>query len=632
MSSIGSMKAFPFATFNPNKLGFKKSKELEWIIPNKLGGYSSSTVIGLNSNGFHGLLVSGCKGLRRMVYLQKLDDEIEFKNSVLGLYTNEYSDGTTSDGYRYLNKFEFSYDSVSFYYRAKGVRVTKRITPLADKNALIALYSVDNESDDKIRFKVNLLVNSRGFERLTKNKGIEFKPRFFTKNIIGVNSPNGYITFQSDGAVCFETSSEQRWQNLFYSKDETEEYSYCPAYFTVDVEPDSTEEFTITAIGYYTEEETAQAFKELLQGYARKGRILSSGKGTSIFFLLNVADTFIVDTDSKKTIVSGYPHLGDRGRDAMIALPGLTLINGRYKDAEQIFEHFLNYATHKGIPSRFLAGKPEYGDIDTSLWLVDRLYQYIKYVGVEEGKNFLHTYWWVLKDIMGNYSEMEKDGILSHHGGTWMEALERNNAVEVQGLWYNALRIMEKFAKLMDDTDADIFRPTYLRFEENFLRKFWNGKYLSDSPEDNSLRPNQIILLSLDFNVLDDSLSRKVLSAVEKELLTPFGLRSLSPEDPNYIGKNSPYNGGVWPWLLGPYVKTHIKLHGKRLKAQELLEKIFENHIKEGGLGTISEVLEGDPPFESRGCISYACSVAELLRCYFEDIMKRRPRIAEELK
>ena len=631
MTSIGSMKTFPFATFNPNRLGLKRSKELEWIIPNKLGGYSSSTVIGLNNNSFHGLLVSGCRGLRRMVYLQKLDDEIEFKNSVLPLHTNEYPDGTTSDGYRYLNKFEFSYDSVSFYYRAKGVRVTKRIIPLSDKNALIAFYSVDNKSDDKIRFKVRPLVNSRGLERLTKNKGIGFKPRFFTKNILGINSPSGYIALQSDRAVCLETPSEQRWQNLFYSTSETEEYSHCPAYFRTDVKPNSIEEFTITAVGYYTEEETAQAFKELLQGYKRKSRILSSEKGAFIFSLLNVADTFIVDMDSKKTIVSGYPNLGDRGRDAMIALPGLTLINGRYRDAEQIFEHFLNHATSRGIPSRFLAGKPEYGDIDTSLWLIDRLYQYIKYVGIDEGKKFLHTYWWTLKDIMRNYSEMERDGILSHQGGTWMKTLERNNAVEVQGLWYNALRIMEKFAKLMDDTDESIFRSTYLRSEKKFMEKFWNGRYLSDSLGDDSLRPNQIILLSLDFNVLGDALSRKVLGVVERELLTPFGLRSLSPEDPNYAG-NSPYNGGVWPWLLGPYIKAYIRLYGKRLNAQELLERILKNHIREGGLGTISEFMDGDPPFKPRGCISYSCSVAELLRCYFEDMMKRRPRIPEELK
>ena len=626
MRSTGSMKAFPFATFNPNKLGLKRSKELEWIIPNKLGGYSSSTAIGLNSDRFHGLLVSGCNSLRRMVYLQKLDDEIEFENSVIELHVNEHSKGKISDGYRYLNKFEFSYDSVSFYYRAKGVRVTKRITPLSDKNALLSFYSIDNDSDDKIRFKVNLLVNSRGVEMLTKRGGIEFKPRFFTKNILGINSPNGYIAFQSDRAVCFEAPPELRWKNLFYSKDETEEYSHCPAYFTMDVEPDCNEEFAITAIAYPTEGETSSAFKELLQGREQKSRILSSGKGTSIFSLLNVADTFIVDVDSKKTIIAGYPYLGDRGRDAMIALPGLTLINSRYKDAELILEHFLNHATQRGIPSRFLDGKPEYGDIDTSLWLIDRLYQYIKYVGTEEGKRFLHTYWWVLKDIIENYSEIDKDGILSHQGGTWMEALERNSAVEVQGLWYNALRIMEIFAKLMNDKDEGIFRSKYLRSGEEFLEKFWNGKYLSDSLGDDSLRPNQIILLSLDFNVLDNALSRKIMAVVERELLTPFGLRSLSPGNPEYKGENSPYNGGVWPWLLGPYIKVFIKLYGKRLKAQEILEGVFEHHIKEGGLGTISEFLDGDPPFKSRGCISYSCSVAELIRCYFEDIMQRKLR------
>jgi predicted glycogen debranching enzyme len=632
MSSTGSMRAFPFATFIPNKLGLERSKELEWVIPNKLGGYSSSTVMGLNSDRYHGLLVSGCEHLRRMVYLQKLDEDIEFGNFVIGLHANEYPAGEISDGYRYLNKFEFSYNSVSFYYRAKGVNVTKRLTPLSHKNALLAFYSIHNDSDERIRFRVNVMANSRGSEKLTKEE-IEFQPRFFTKNIIGISSPEGYMTLQSDKAACFESSPEQRWRSLFYSKDGTEEYSHCPAYFTMDLEPDSSEEFTITSIAYPTEEETAQAFKELLQGHDPKSRILSSERGTSIFSLLNVADTFIIDVDSKKTIVAGYPYPGDRGRDAMIALPGLTLINGRYGDAEQVLEHFLNNATHRGIPSRFSEGKPEYGDIDTNLWLMDRLYQYIKYVGMDKGKGFLHTYWWILKDIMEHYSEMERDGILYHEGGTWMSTLERNNAVEVQGLWYNALRIMEMFAKIMGDTDEGIFRSKYLRFEEAFLEKFWNGKYLSDSLGDDSLRPNQMIVLSLDFNVLGDSLSKGIMEIVERELLTPFGIRSLSPGDSNYVGccdaqvgEKSLYNGGVWPWLLGPYIKVYTKLYGKRLKAQEILDGVFEHHIKEVGIGTVSEFLDGDPPFKPRGATSYSCSVAELLRCYFEDIMGRRLR------
>lgn len=628
---MGSIKTFPFATLNPNKLGLEKSKELEWIIPNKLGGYSSSTVIGLNRDRYHGLLVSGCRALDRRVYLQRLDDLIKSGDSVINLHTSEGAEGMSSEGYQYLNKFEFNYDYVTFHYRAKGVRVTKHITPMPHRNVLLVSYSIDNDSDGEIGFRVNPIVNSRDAGDLTGEGAVEFKLRFFTENILGINSPNGYITLQSDRVACSESPPKFRWHEQFYSKDGSIEYSYCPAYFSVDVKPDSTEEFTLKFIGYPTEEESARVFRELLDGYEQKSRIVSSGKGTSILSLLNVADTFIVDAGSKKTIVSGYPYLRDRGRDAMIALPGLTLINGRYGEAEQVFEYFLNYATNRGIPCKFSDGKPEYGDVDTTLWLVDRLYHYMKYVGVDRGKQFLHTYWWVLKDIFKKYLEVERDGILLHKGGTWMKALERDNAVEVQGLWYNSLRIMEVFARIMEDTSESDFRSAYLRFEKSFLEKFWNGKYLSDSPGDDSLRPNQIILLSLDFNVLNDVLSREILGVVERELLTPYGIRSLSPEDPRYVGQCSPrediswYNGGAWPWLMGFYVKAYIKLYGKRTTAQDLLRGIFENHVMEGGLNTVSEVVDGNSPFKPRGCISYACSVAELLRCYFEDIMRRYP-------
>lgn len=619
---MGSRKVFPFASFNPNKIGLGKSKEFEWIIPNKLAGYSSTTAIGLNTSRFHGLLVSGCRNLRRMMYLQKLDDEFSLSDSVIDLSANEYPSEKISEGYRYLNRFDFSHESVSFYYKAKGVYVNKQINPCEDKNALLARYSIENNSDNDLVFRIKPVLNSRENGGLVEKKGLEFKSRFFSKNLVGIDSDNGYLALESSNGEFLEAPEGSRWNRLFYSKEGLEEYCCCPVYLSLEVEADATEELTLMAVAYPTEDETALVLKELLDGYGGCGRILSSGKGASIFSLLNVAGSFIVDVDSKKTVIAGYPYYGEQGRDAVISLPGLTLINGRYRDAEKILERFLNLKTHRGIPSRFSEGEPIYGDIDTSLWLVDRIHQYLKYVGVEEGKRFLHTYWWVLKDIMNNIGEMEREGILVHEGGTWMGD-ERKNAVEVQGLWYNALRTMEHFSRIMDD-EVEVYESTCKRIEEKFIETYWNGEYLRDSLDDDALRPNQVILLALDYRLIDDRRAGKIIEVIEKKLLTPFGLRTLSPDDQRY-DKESPYNGGVWPWLLGSYVKAHMRLHGNRLRIKELLEQILGQHLNSGGLGTISEFLEGDQPFTPRGCISYSCSVSELLRCYFEDIMEKKP-------
>ncbi|MBN2013632.1 MAG: glycogen debranching enzyme family protein [Candidatus Altiarchaeota archaeon] len=617
---MGSRKAFPFASFNPNQLSIEKSKGLEWVITNKLGGYSSTTSIGLNTSRFHGLLVSGCRNLKRMLYLQKLDDELSLGKTVIELSVNEYPQGEITEGYRYLNRFDFSYESVSFYYKAKGVYVDKQITPLPDNNSLVVVYSIENNSELDVVLTVKPLLNSRGIWELSE-KNMESTPRFFTKNIVGINLNNGYVALRSDNGEFLETPEKSRWNRLFHSKESSEEYCCCPAYLSLKVEPDTTQELTVVVVAYPTENETAQVLKGLLGGHGTR-RILSSGRGASIFSLLSVADSFIVDAGLKKTIIAGYPCYGERGRDAMISLPGLTLIKGRHVDAEDILERFLNLATNKGIPSEFSKGEPLYKDIDTSLWLVDRIHQYIKYVGIDESRSFLHTYWWVLKDIMSNLGEREREGILAHEGGTWMKS-GRKNAVEAQGLWYNALKIMEHFSGIMDD-DAEAYKSTCKRIEKKFMETYWNGRYLKDSIDDDALRPNQVILLSLDYRLVDDTIAGKIMSAVESELLTPFGLRTLSPEDPRY-DKGSPYNGGVWPWFFGPYVKAHTRLYGSRLRVKELMEQILVQHLNNAGLGTVSEFLEGEPPFTPRGCISYACSVAELLRCYFEDVLQKKP-------
>jgi len=599
------MSETPFATFNPSALGLEKSRGLEWLIPNGLGGYSASTILDLPANSHQALLVSGCENLKRRVYLEGLEEEIHLPERVINLKDPQYSGP---------GKFDFNYNSVSYYHYFDEFSITKTINPLQDKNGAVVLYTVENKTPTPLEIRVKILANSREANALG-SKGLEFQSKFFTDKILGIGSELGYLTLYSDKAICKENEGE-RWDSFCYSNNE-ENFHYIPAFFEFFVDGNSVQDFTLSALAYETEQKTAGAFKDLSQTNGRKSRILSSDMGSSIFALLKIAETFIVDIDSKKSIIS-YPFNGELVREAMIALPGLTLINGRFDDAESVFERILNNSTRNGVPGGFIDAEPSYDDIDTTLWLIDRLYKYGKSAGMERLKELLHTYWWDMKDIVKRYIDMEKNGLLMHKGGTWMP--NRDNAVEVQGLWYNSLKIMEKLSELMEDKETD-FQGIYQTFEENFPEEFWNGSHLKDTMEDDSLRPNQLIALTLEFSPLNETLQKKVLNSVE-DLVTESGIRTLSPKSENY-NPDDRFNGAAFPWLLGPYIKLLMRVSDKRLHAKGILENIFEKHTREAGIGTISEFFSGED-LKPSGNISHAPAVAELTRTYFEDVMERR--------
>jgi predicted glycogen debranching enzyme len=357
---------------------------------------------------------------------------------------------------------------------------------------------------------------------------------------------------------------------------------------------------------------------------------------SGILTLLSAADSFLIDIESKKSVIAGYHWFGEWGRDAMISLPGLTLVQGKFDAAERILERFLNRLSVGRIPTNFDGGMSKYYDFDGTLWMIDRVKDYVDYAGVERGRAFLHTYWWGLKDAMKIYGETVRNGILHHKAGTWMDTLDRSNAVELQGLWYNALKTMGDLSKVMVD-NVD-YSGLISGFEENFMARFWNGRYLNDTLTDDSLRPNQVIALSMDYSPVPEKQAVEVLDLVRSELLTPYGLRTLGRSHRDYVGRysGSPeardkayHNGSVWPWLLGPYIKACMKYKRyNKIEGVKLLEPLLTSHLSEAGLGTVSELFDGDEPHAPRGCISQAWSVAELIRAYYEDIMGGKPSAA----
>lgn len=634
-----NLPEYPFASFSDRDLSLQKGRGLEWILTNGLGGYSSSTIIGLNTRKYHGLLVSATQDLSRFVCISKFDEELRHGSSVKRLGCEEYSDGTVTEGWRQLSLVEHNHDSVAFKYNAWSADVDKKVRMIVGMNAVCVSYFVKNKMREPMEVRINVHVNLRSIYGLSKAEEGVYSPKVYSDNIFGIGSAAGYVTVLSDKAVCMLNPEQDRWiRNVLYRTDSERgdtciEDIYCPACFSIRVPAGAAESFKVIGLGYENEELSAKAFQEILGGFGERRQVLSGGSAAWLLKLLASADSFVVNVGIKKTVIAGYHWFGEWGRDSMISLPGLTLVNGRFDYAERIFERFMNSMGPMGIPNRFDSGRPVYGDYDSTLWLVDRLYQYAKYASPEKAKTLLKPYWWNLKDVLKNYSRLVSGGLLVHESGTWMDTLQRNSAVEIQALWYNALRIMEKFALLMEDKSFDV-SALCASMEDNFMDAYWNGRYLNDCIGDESLRPNQVIALSLDHCLVDREHARMILDLVSSELLTPYGLRTLNPGDERYHGtysgdysqrEKSYHNGTVWPWLFGPYVRSWVRFNG-RAGIHNIFDSLFGRHLLEAGVGTISEVFDGNPPHKPGGCISQAWSVAEPLRAYFEDIAGKKPQ------
>jgi predicted glycogen debranching enzyme len=385
----------------------------------------------------------------------------------------------------------------------------------------------------------------------------------------------------------------------------------------------------------------------------RADRICSSRYSDSfISSLTDAADQFIVRRGELDTIIAGYHWFGDWGRDTMIALPGLALTTGRAEIARGILETFARHVDRGMLPNRFPddGADPEYNTVDAALWMFEAVQAYLNQTG---DWSFVEN---KLYDPLAGIIEwhqrgtrfgikVETDGLV--HAGeagsqlTWMDAKvgdvvatpRQGKPVEIQALWYNALRIMEQASRKLDKaSEAARYATVADLARRSFNAAFWygDGGYLYDvidgERRDASLRPNQILAVSLSQSILDSARARAVVEAVERELLTPRGLRSLAPSDPTYRGRyvgDAPtrdmtyHQGTVWPWLAGPFFIAWLKVHGTDEASRKTVKAWlaqFEEHLTEAGLGQVSEIFDGDAPFQPRGCIAQAWSVAELLR------------------
>ena len=672
----------------------------EWLVTNGLGGYAAGSIVGATTRSYHGLLVAALRPpVERFVLVTKIDETIDFPDGrSLKLGVNEYQDGTIDpQGHNYLKKVALEGDIPCFTY-ALGDTLTleKRVWMEYGQNMTYVQYMLHgafDEDSEKSNHTLTLTLypfcayrdhhsatqGSSDWHFLVENEG--------NRCCVRAYEGAATLTMIAGPAATFTPADVWYW-NVQHRRERERglpdhEDVYQPGYFRMHIAPGMRMTLVLSAEtelpGEFGraqhEENVAQA---LLRHQRRIRQLLAiahrsvtnlSQQDPVLARLVVAADQFIVArpeqaadektrktsirlSPNRKTVIAGYPWFTDRGRDSMIALPGLLLSTGRYSEARGLLKAFASFAQNGLIPNRFpdSGEAPEYNTADATLWMFDALRTYLATTG---DWSLLKEFFPVLRDIIDWHVRGTSYGIgidahdgLLHAGApgvqlTWMDAKfddqvvtpRRGKPVEVNALWYSALSYMESWAVRLS-TDATQYSQMRTKVRQNFAARFWyeDGGYLYDvvdvegeaGKNDAALRPNQLFAASLNRDLLSERQVMSIFQKVTDHLLAPAGLRSLSPSDPAYHPhfngsrqeRDEAYHQGtVWQWLIGPYIDVHLRIHNDR-KALRLLLQPMIDQLWKACLGTISEVAEPEPPFTPAGCFAQAWSIAEVLRCW----------------
>lgn len=641
-----------------------QSETREWLVTNGVGGYASGTVAGLLTRRYHGLLVAALKPpLGRTLMLAKLDDTVLYGDRFYPLHTNRWADGTVGPhGYRHIEKFFLEGTVPTWRYACADALLEKRIWMQPGANTTYIYYQL-TRATQPLTLTLKAMVNYRDYHHTTQGQGwrMTIVPE---ENGVYVSAfpEAAQLHLTSDRAIATESHDWYYGFDLIAERarglDDRDDHLHA-ATFQVTLQPG--EAITLVASTERKLEldgevalKVRRAYDQKLLGLWKSNRPVDA-KEIPAFAnrLVLAADQFIVnrstpDEPNGKTIIAGYPWFGDWGRDTMISLPGLTLATGRPEVARAILRTYARYVDQGMIPNRFPdeGEVPEYNTVDATLWYFEAIRAYY---GVTEDDDLVSELFPVLAEIIDWYCRGTRynihldsaDGLL--YAGeegvqlTWMDAKVDDwvvtprigKPVEVNALWYNALRTMAKLARHIgkphQEYDA-IADRALARFS-----RFWNPTLgycydVLDGPdgEDDALRPNQIFAVSLPESPLTAAQQRSIVEVCGRSLLTSHGLRSLDPDNPNYKGRyigdqrqrdGAYHQGTVWGWLLGPFVLAHLRVYGNPGKSRELLEPMA-NHIYAHGIGTFSEIFDGDPPMVPGGCIAQAWTVAEILRAW----------------
>lgn len=662
------------------------SLEKEWLETNGIGGYASSTISGANTRRYHGLLMAATRPpLGRTLLLSKLEERLCLEGKESHLSANVYPNAIYPEGYRNLVRFSLN-PFPTFDYSVNGIPIKKTVFMVHGENTTVILYQIPDRDEwpFAVTLKVRVMIAFRDYHCVThENPYLKTGYKILTHGVC-LQPYDALPPLYLFHNACSTDNAAFWYKNMEYPKEiergldaHEDHFSPCALHFDLNAGKDF---FVVASVKEYDKIDVLGLFNAEAALRKNTGRaqyaydhttllISSSSQGLDdeeekrlaelVETLLSAADSFIVRReDDKKSVIAGYHWFGDWGRDTMISLPGLTLVQGRFEDARKILLSYAQYTDQGMIPNRFPdhGEHPEYNTVDASLWFINAVYQYVRFT--RDWKTVQRDLYGVLKEIVDYYEKgtrynihMETDGLI--HAGvdgvqlTWMDAKvgdwvvtpRMGKAVEINALWYNALMIMSFLAHEMNLPDEMIRYDTLAgKTRRSFHDVFWydEGQYLYDFVDgkirNSAIRPNQVFAVSLPYSMLSKTQQRKVVEVVKGHLLTPLGLRSLSPKDNDYRGRyhGNPYErdsayhqGTVWAWLMGPYTSAYARAYAGEQETISYIKRLFlpfHAHVSDAGLGTISEIFDGDYPHIPRGCISQAWSVGEILRAYYEHV------------
>lgn len=657
---------------------FKEGIKREWAVTNGIGGYAGSSMIGAHSRTHQGYLIASLHApIERYLVFSKINETATVGTSTVSFETSQHrASGKTvyTEGQKFLTSFIYD-GSVHYTYEADNFSFEKHITLKRNANVCAVSYEL-TAGDSDCTFTLTPLFNYREHSESSTPDTLRFDT--FTEDrtfyLVPEKNKDIAIRFQtSEGTFSKRETVYDIDMQLQIEVDlETDglDCHYCPVDLSIAVPANTTKKVSILcSIGDVNERpapvSATEAFS-ILEENARCHAELFEKAGYRDSFanqLVLASDQFLTYRESTKmmTVLAGLPWFTDWGRDTMIAFTGLTLCTKRFKEAEEILLTFARYIRHGIVPNMFPDDNmpPLYNTVDASLWYFYAVYQYLHYNPAAEAEAFVKEQIFPhLKEIISAYEKgtdfsiyMEDDGLI-HAGsgldqitwmdvrvGDWVATPRHGKPVEINALWYNALRIMESLCEKFDE-DASAYRTRANQVKESFNAKFWDSSNQclfdvvdGDEPDDH-IRPNQIYAVSLPFSLLPEEQEKAVVALVEKELFVGCGLRSLAPDHPDYHGiycgalakRDAAYHQGTaWGFLLGGFFSAYMKVNHHSSSAAEnaihMLEPVRKHLSDSGCIGSISEIFDGDAPHNPRGCYAQAWSVGEVLRCYCEDIL-----------
>jgi predicted glycogen debranching enzyme len=641
----------------------------EWLVTNSLGGFASGTVAGTATRRYHGLLIAALQPpVGRTLLVAGLDESVRYLETSFPLATNRWSSGFVSpSGYLQIESFFLEGTKPVWRFALADALLEKRVWMKQGENTTCVQYTLLRGSAP-VEMDAKVLVNYRDFHRTTQAGD-------WRMSVEPVE--NGLRILAFDGATPFYLKSagasvepRHEWYRDYFLPAEKErglddrEDRLLAAQFHFQLVPQESVTLVFTTAeatsldGMESRAEQSNHEWRLFKVWQEQHTKMCSSPAEEepgwLWQLVLAADQFVVrralpEDPEGLSLIAGYHWFGDWGRDTMIALPGLTLPLGRPEIARKILQSFARYVDAGMLPNNFPdgSGPPQYNTVDAALWYFEAVRQYYAATQDLELVQYLFP---ALVEIVDAHVRGTRYNIKVDPGDalifagspevqlTWMDAKigdwvvtpRIGKPVEINALWINALHTMAGFARLLV-RPGEGYEKLAEKATRNF-QKFWNSERdccfdVIDEPgrgNDASLRPNQIFGVSLPVSPLSERQQKSVVDAVARHLLTSHGLRSLAPSEPSYKGeyagspreRDSAYHQGtVWGWLLGPFALAHYRLYKDRAAAQSFLEPLGQT-IHSSGLGTISEIFGGDPPFPAAGCIAQAWSVGELFRAW----------------